>query len=196
MAASVLFVLTSNSQLFTPYRFTLNLEPGTFSGLAPRCSFRYNHMYCKSGFSSLHFSVQEERIMPIYEFFCDECMTVFTFYSRAVNTTTIPGCPKCTNRKLSRMMSAFAAISGSRKDTDDADLPIDESKMEGALRFLESNMSSMSEDDPRQATALIRQMTEAMGGNLDEGVEEALRRVEAGEDPEKVEAEMGDQLDP
>ena len=46
--------------------------------------------------------------MPIYEFYCPDCNTLFNFFSRTVNTTKTPNCPKCNIRPLERQMSAFA----------------------------------------------------------------------------------------
>jgi len=134
--------------------------------------------------------------MPIYEFFCADCNTVFNFYSPTINTSKIPFCPKCKKRALKRMMSTFATISGRKEEGDLEDLPIDESKMEKALQVMEKEMHNIKDDDPRQMASLLRKMTEAAGGNLDEGMEEALRRMESGEDPESIEAEMGDKLNP
>lgn len=134
--------------------------------------------------------------MPIYEFFCTDCNTVFNFYSPTINTSKTPLCPKCKNRDLKRMMSTFATISGKKEEGDFEDLPIDESKMEKALQVMEKEMHNIKDDDPRQMASLLRKMTEAAGGNLDEGMEEALKRMESGEDPESIEAEMGDKLNP
>ena len=53
----------------------------------------------------------------------------------------------------------------------------------------------ISEDDPRQAAQLMRKLTEATGLSLGSGMEEALHRLEKGEDPERIEAEMGDLLE-
>ncbi|MCD6353790.1 MAG: hypothetical protein J7M06_06240 [Proteobacteria bacterium] len=61
---------------------------------------------------------------------------------------------------------------------------------------MEKEMPSLNGDDPREAAILLRKMAEATGKGLDEGMEEALRRMESGEDPEKIEAEMGGQLNP
>jgi len=137
-----------------------------------------------------------EDTMPIYEFFCDDCNTVFNFYSGTINTIKIPRCPRCKNRALKRMMSTFATISGRKEEGDAEDFPMDESKMEKALQVMEREMHNIKDEDPRQMASLLRRMTEAAGGNLDEGMEEALRRMEAGEDPENIEAEMGDALNP
>jgi hypothetical protein len=41
----------------------------------------------------------------------------------------------------------------------------------------------------------MRKLSETTGMNLGSGMEEALRRMERGEDPEQIEAEMGDLLE-
>ncbi len=51
------------------------------------------------------------------------------------------------------------------------------------------------ENDPRQMARLMRRLAETTGMRLGEGLEEAIARLEAGEDPETVEADMGDILD-
>lgn len=137
-----------------------------------------------------------EDAMPIYEFYCPACNTVFNFYSPTVNTAKIPLCPRCNQDTLERLLSSFATLSGGHEDRDSADIPLDEAKMEKAFRVMEREMGTMNEDDPRQAVSLLRKMAAAAGGTMDEGMEEALRRIEAGDDPETIEAEMGDQLNP
>jgi hypothetical protein len=42
---------------------------------------------------------------------------------------------------------------------------------------------------------LMRKLSDATGLNLGPGMEEALSRMERGEDPEKIEQEMGDLLE-
>ena len=71
----------------------------------------------------------------------------------------------------------------------------DESKMEKAMNLLASEAEHMDEEDPRQAANLMRKLTDMTGLNLGPGMEEALNRMEAGEDPEAIEAEMGDLLE-
>ena len=133
--------------------------------------------------------------MPIYEFYCDKCHTIFNFFSKTINTTKKPNCPKCKTRKLSRQMSAFAITGRAREDGDLDDLPFDESKMEQAMQVLAGEADKINEDDPRQAANLMRKLTRMTGLELGPGMEEALSRMESGEDPEKVEAEMGDLLE-
>lgn len=133
--------------------------------------------------------------MPIYEFYCGPCHTVFNFFSRSVNTSKKPKCPKCKTQTLTRQMSAFS-ITGRAKEADDMeDLPFDESKMEQAMQMLAGEADRINEDDPRQAADLMRKLTHMTGMELGPGMEEALNRMESGEDPEQVEAEMGDLLE-
>ena len=134
--------------------------------------------------------------MPIYEFYCHKCDTIYNFFSRTVNTKKIPTCPKCRRVKLKRMVSLFAAISGRKGDEAEGDIPpIDESKMEKAMSMLASEAGRMKEDDPRQAAQLMRKLSDATGLKMGQGMEEALSRMEKGEDPDKIEAEMGDLLE-
>lgn len=135
--------------------------------------------------------------MPIYEFYCHQCNTIYKFFSRTVNTEKIPFCPECETVKLERRVSTFATLSGRKsEESEDGDLPpIDEAKMEQAMAMLAKEADKLDEDDPRQAANLMRKLSEATGLKLGPGMEEALSRMERGEDPEKIEEEMGDLLE-
>lgn len=132
--------------------------------------------------------------MPIYEFYCKDCHTVFNFYAKTANTKKVPVCPKCKKQKLTKQISLFA-VTGRAQENSMDDLPIDESKMEKAMAFMAKEAENMNEDDPRQAAKLMRKLTDMTGVGLGQGIEEALRRMESGEDPDKIEAEMGDLMD-
>jgi len=135
--------------------------------------------------------------MPIYEFYCHKCNTVYNFFSKSVNTDKIPNCPTCKRVKLKRQMSIFAKISGGREEggEDDPMPPVDEAKIEKAMAMLAGEADKISEDDPRQAANLMRKLSEATGMKLGPAMEEAIRRMERGEDPEAIEAEMGELLE-
>jgi putative FmdB family regulatory protein len=135
--------------------------------------------------------------MPVYEFICEKCHTIYQFFSRTINTTKIPNCPHCNNTELERVASTFAATSGtSDNESSGEDLPqIDEAKMEKAMASLAKEAGRIDEDDPCQAANLMRKLTKETGIKLGSGMEEALSRMEKGEDPEKIEQEMGDLLE-
>ena len=133
--------------------------------------------------------------MPIYEFYCSDCNMIFNFFSSTVNTKKKPNCPKCKTKTLSRQVSLFAFTGKAKEDSDLDDLPIDESKMEQAMNALAGEADKINEDDPKQAAGLMRKLSDMTGLKLGAGMDEALSRMERGEDPEQIEAEMGDLLE-
>ncbi|NOZ85528.1 MAG: zinc ribbon domain-containing protein [Deltaproteobacteria bacterium] len=134
--------------------------------------------------------------MPVYEFYCPDCHMIFNFFSRRVNTTKRPSCPRCRRPKLERRVSIFS-ISKGRKESDGEDpfAGMDEEKLERAVESLAGEAGNLNEDDPRQVAGLMRKLYEKTGLKLGSGMEEALRRLESGEDPETVENELGDVLE-
>lgn len=92
-------------------------------------------------------------------------------------------------------MSIFSVSKGHRHEADDNFGNIDEQKLENALTSLAGEMEGVDEDDPRQAAHMMRRLFETTGLNPGSGMEEAINRMEAGEDPEKIEDEMGDILE-
>ncbi|MBF0121581.1 MAG: zinc ribbon domain-containing protein [Desulfobacterales bacterium] len=133
--------------------------------------------------------------MPIYEFYCPSCNTIFNFFSKTVNTAKIPNCPKCLTSSLTKQMSMFAFTGKAKEDGGMDNLPIDESNMEKAMNLLAGQADKIDENDPRQAANLMRKLSDMTGIKLGQGMEEALSRMERGEDPDKIEAEMGDILE-
>jgi putative FmdB family regulatory protein len=136
--------------------------------------------------------------MPMYEFFCPECNKIYTFYSRTINTATTPPCPQCKGTGLRRMISPFAVGSRSRGDGGadeagaDGDLPIDASRMERAMEALASEADAIDDDNPQQAAGLMRKFSSLAGLRLGDRMEDAISRMEAGDDPEALEREMGE----
>ncbi len=135
--------------------------------------------------------------MPIYEFYCEKCNTVYNFFSRTINTDKIPYCPRCKDVKLKKKVSIFATISGNKEESpeDEGLPPIDESRMERAMGILASEAEKIDAEDPRQGAQLMRKLADETGLRLGPSMEEALSRMERGEDPEKIEEEMGSALE-
>jgi putative FmdB family regulatory protein len=134
--------------------------------------------------------------MPIYEFYCGDCHTIFSFLARSPDTSRRPDCPRCGRAQLERRASAFA-ISKGRPETAGDDLPagFDEERMERVMAEMANEVDRLAESDPRQMARVMRRLLDGAGMPLGPGMEEAMRRLEAGEDPDRIEQEMGDVLE-
>jgi hypothetical protein len=69
---------------------------------------------------------------------------------------------------------------------------MDEERLEGAMESVFGGLDEGAEEDPRRMARLLRRFGDAAGLEPGPRMEEMLRRLEAGEDPEALEGEMGD----
>jgi putative FmdB family regulatory protein len=135
------------------------------------------------------------RAMPIYEFYCCDCHRIFHFLSRKPGSGKRPSCPACGRPRLERKPSTFAVGRGLGAQQDGDPSEIDEAGLERAMASIAGELDGLDEDDPRQAARLMRTLYEAAGVEPGPAVEEAVRRMEAGEDPDTIEEELGDLLE-
>ena len=132
--------------------------------------------------------------MPVYEYYCAACHAIFNFLARRVSTDKKPACPRCNRPGLEKQVSRFAISRGLQEQSES--LPdIDESRMEHAMRTLAGEMEHMNEEDPKAMANFMRRFSSMTGIQLGDGAEEALSRLEAGDDPEQIEAELGGLFD-
>jgi len=143
--------------------------------------------------------------MPIYEFACPKCRRVFSFLSQRVNPDRLPVCPKCGNKKMSKQVSRFATPKGLKEpapnagaEGDEADPPMpdmDDPRVMRAMAEMERDMEHLDENNPRHMAVMMRKMKDLLPpGSVPKELDVAIKRLEAGEDPEKIEADMGDVL--
>ena len=139
--------------------------------------------------------------MPIYEFACPKCRKIFNFLSKRVNPDRLPVCPKCGNKKMVREMSRFASPRGAKEavatpeaEGDQGPMPdMDDPRIERVMGELERDMEHMDENNPKHMAHLMKKMKDIMpAGAVPKEFDVAVKRLEAGEDPEKIEADMGD----
>jgi putative FmdB family regulatory protein len=145
--------------------------------------------------------------MPIYEFVCRDCNSVYQFFSKRVDPEKVPPCPKHPEHApLSRQMSRFAmgrpaskgdAPTDSASEQGDGRGPsgpeLDNPFVEAKMMDLMSRMESMDENDGRSMGRMMRELASITGeGSQDPAMQEAIRRLESGEDPEKVEQIVSD----
>jgi len=135
--------------------------------------------------------------MPIYEFLCTTCNRIYSFHSFKVATEKVPACPKCGDADLRRVPSSFGLAASTKTVSSDDDLGggFDDPRMEREMMRFAAELENMDENDPRAMAAAVRKMTEIAGEAVTPAMEEMIRRLEAGEDPEKVEEELGDAIE-
>lgn len=142
--------------------------------------------------------------MPIYEFACPKCRRIYSFLSKRINPSHSPTCPKCGRKNLSREISRFALLKGAPEPTaaapedgtGEAPMPdLDDPRVARAMSEMERDMEHMDENNPKHMAHMLRKMKDLMpAGTIPKEFEVAIKRLEAGEDPEKIEADMGDVL--
>lgn len=135
--------------------------------------------------------------MPLYEFYCEPCHTIYTFRSAKVDTSTVPACPVC-GAQLKREVSPFAHIvNGGTSPTGIDSDEIANAKEEDIIAKMSNRMDEMDGDDedPSRAVKTMREMAKAGGLKFNKDVEEAFSRIEAGEDPEKIDEEFKEVFD-
>ncbi len=141
--------------------------------------------------------------MPIYEFACPKCRKIYSFLSKRVNPDRTPVCPKCGNKKLKKEVSRFAMSRGLKEPaakiaTDEGGPPMpdmDDPRIERAMMEMERDMEHLDENNPKHMAHMMRKMKDLMpAGTMPKELDIAIKRLEAGEDPEKIEADMGDVL--
>jgi hypothetical protein len=132
--------------------------------------------------------------MPIYEFYCPDNHKVYSFFARSLAYgSELPRCPDGDHLRMQKCVSGFAVTGRAKEPTAADELP-DDPRMEAAMAEMEREMASMDEEnpDPRKMGHLMRRMAELTGEKLPDSMEEMVGRLEAGEDPEKLEEEFGD----
>ena len=141
--------------------------------------------------------------MPIYEFACPKCRRIYSFLSKRVNPDRLPVCPKCGNKKLKREISRFAMSRGLKEPVaatsgEEGGPPMpdmDDPRVERAMMEMERDMEHLDENNPKHMAHMMRKMKDLMPpGSMPKELDVAIKRLEAGEDPEKIEADMGDVL--
>ena len=143
--------------------------------------------------------------MPIYEFACPKCRKIYSFLSKRVNPLHSPKCPKCGHLKLIKEISRFAMIKGAAEPAaksetdscvDDVAMPdMDDPKVMRVMGEMEKDMDRLDENNPKHMAHMMKKLKEIMpSGSMPKEMDIAIKRLEAGEDPEKIEADMGDVL--
>jgi hypothetical protein len=133
--------------------------------------------------------------MPIYEYYCPDNHTIYQFYAKTLaQGKIVPRCPDNPRFRLQKMISAFA-ITGEAKETPPdsgpAGDPAEDARMEAAMGAMEKEFAGADENDPKAMARMMRRMSELTGEKLGGEMEEAIRKLEEGADPDAIEEQFG-----
>jgi hypothetical protein len=101
-----------------------------------------------------------------------------------------------------KQVSAFAMPRGLSEPSaatdavpEDGAPDFDDPRVARVMAEMERDMEHMDENNPRHMAHMMKKMKDLMpAGTTPKEFDVAIKRLEAGEDPEKIEADMGDVL--
>lgn len=136
--------------------------------------------------------------MPIYEYYCPDNHTVYQFYAKTLDQgRTTPRCPDNPKLRMVKTVSAFAIRSGAAKEEaggggeNAAAESADDVRMDAAMQAMEKEFAGVDESDPRAMARMMRKMSELTGERIDGEMEEVVRKLEEGADPDSLEEQLG-----
>jgi putative FmdB family regulatory protein len=130
--------------------------------------------------------------MPIHEYRCPACNKKVTVFYRSLASVdhAAARCDRCGAKRLARIMPRVRVLRGN--SDADTSLGPDGDVDPGLL----NEMGGLDENDPRALGRFMRKMADETGEDLGPEFGEVIGRLEKGEDPERIEREMGDLFGP
>lgn len=138
--------------------------------------------------------------MPIYEYYCPDNNTVYQFYAKTLaQGKKTPRCPENPKFLMEKILSSFAVTSGGKSGDAPAESPsataggdsAEDARIEAAMGVMEREFSNVDENDPRAMARMMRRMSDLTGEKIDGEMEEVVRKLEEGTDPEALEEQLG-----
>jgi hypothetical protein len=143
--------------------------------------------------------------MPIYEYYCPDNHRIYQFFAKTLaQGRTVPRCPDNPKFRMEKIVSNFAVTSGAKGEAESAatghhgagmDGPrsdqAEDARIEAAMGAMEREFSSVDENDPRAMGRMMRRMSELTGEKIDGEMEEVVRKLEEGADPDSLEEQFG-----
>jgi hypothetical protein len=138
--------------------------------------------------------------MPIYEYYCPDNNRIYQFYAKTLaQGQTVPRCPANPAFRMRKIVSRFAVNTGRAEETPADAAPgaeaaggeAEDPRMEAAMAQMEREFESVDENDPRAMGRMMRRMAELSGEKIDGEMEEVVRKLEEGTDPDELEDRLG-----
>ena len=133
--------------------------------------------------------------MPIYEYRCSQCGKRESKFWRSLAAVDeqVLTCSTCGSKRMSRLVSKVRVLRGGSGGADPSSggAAGENGDMDGALM---REMEGLDENDPRALGRFMRKMAAETGESMGPEFDEVVGRLEKGEDPEKIERDMGELL--
>lgn len=140
--------------------------------------------------------------MPVYEYYCPDNNRIYQFFAKTLaQGRTIPKCPDNPAYRMEKIVSAFSVVGIARKTeaaagaadapAEGGGAPGDDAKMDAAMAAMEREFANVDENDPKAMGRMMRRMAELTGEKIDGEMEEVVRKLEEGADPDSLEEQLG-----
>jgi putative FmdB family regulatory protein len=113
--------------------------------------------------------------MPIYEYRCNNCNKKSSIFFRSISQAEQGGelsCPRCGGNSLRKLFSRFAFSRAADEGQE--------------IYEFDKMMSGVDEDDPKSVARWAKNMSREVGEDFGSEFDEAMERIESGEEPESV----------
>jgi hypothetical protein len=135
--------------------------------------------------------------MPIYEYYSYDTNKIYKFFATSISQKdVVPKCPDGEEFRMERMLSSFAITGKTRKSRKDGEAPMsindvdmEDPRVKSLFREMEKTVEGMDPEnpDPRIMGRFLRRIGDTLGDKFDDEVEEVIRKLEEGHDPESLE---------
>jgi hypothetical protein len=132
--------------------------------------------------------------MPIYEYYCPDNHKIYQFFAKTLaQGQRVPRCPDGPKLRMVKLVSGFA-VGGRAREEVAAAAPgkaEDDGPSEAAMASMEREFAGVDENDPRAMGRMMRRMAELSGERLGGELEEVVRKLEEGADPDSLDESLG-----
>jgi len=133
--------------------------------------------------------------MPIFEFYCPDNNRIYQFLAKTqAQAARIPKCPDNPKFRMQKIVSRFAVNTGVKEAPvapTGPDSRAEDARSEAALSQVEREFEHLDEANPREMGKVLRRMAELTGEKIEGRMEEAVRKLEEGVDPDELEERLG-----
>jgi len=133
--------------------------------------------------------------MPIYEYYCPDNHKIYQFYAKTLaQGLRVPRCPDDPTLRMVKLVSGFAVVGKAKENAGGAPPAgsAGDGRMDAAVDSMEQEFAGVDENDPRAMGRMMRRMAELTGEPIGGEMEEVVRKLEEGADPDSLDESLGE----